>query len=226
MKKLKTSPRFLEKAGEIKFGLLKSSGVSVKVSGEDFERELEALTESLKATFADKALSENPVIGKVRRLYRSVGWEPTKYRPSSEALARRLLQGKGLYRINNVVDRGNLVSARYHIPMGLYDLDKVKGDIMLDIGGEGETYDGISRPGIRATGKLVLRDEIGIFGNPTADSKRTSISADTRDVLAVFFCPAGVDEGYITAMLEELRDAYAACGDNVQSSIEIAGYKK
>ncbi len=226
MNRLRTSPAFMEKAGEIIFGLLWSLGMEVKPSGERFEAALNDLTGELERKFANRALSEEAVIGKVRRLYRSVGWEPTKYRPSSEALARRLLRGQGLYRINNVVDWGNLVSARYHIPMGLYDREKISGDIVLDIGREGETYDGISRAGIRAAGKLVLRDDKGIFGNPTADSRRTSISGETREVLAVFFCPATVEEAYITAMLEELRDHYATCGTAVQSRIALENIRR
>ncbi len=208
-KNFSASPAIRQKLNGLKFGMLAAAPVNVQPSSSHFETELKKLEEELAAKFPNKRPSEDAVVGHVRRMYRKIGWEPTRYRPSSEALVRRLLQGKGLYRINNLVDYGNLISARFHLPMGLYDTDKIEGRITADVGAEGETYQGISRDEIHAAGKMILRDGAGIFGNPTADSKRTSISETTRGVLAVFFCPAEVSEAYLSQTLHALQAYYA-----------------
>lgn len=197
-----------EKIKGIKFGLLLANQVQVIKKDTDFENDLSDLIIELKNKFANRMPSDDEIIGHVRRMYRRIGWEPTQYRPSSEALVRRLLKDKGLYRINNLVDYGNLVSARFHLSMGLYDIDKIDGDPVFDVGREGESYQGISKDKIRAEGKLILRDDTGIFGNPTADSLRTSITENTHSALAIFFCPPEVTDSYLLEVLNSLKSYY------------------
>lgn len=205
---LSISPIIIEKISGIKFGLLSATQVQVIKNDPNFEKELSELILELKEKFTDRMPSDDAIVGHVRRMYRRIGWEPTQYRPSSEALVRRLLKDKGLYRINNLVDYGNLVSARYHLSMGLYDADKINGNPVFDVGREGESYQGISKDKIRAEGKLILRDDTGIFGNPTADSLRTSITEDTHSALAIFFCPPEVTDTYLLEVLNTLEHYY------------------
>lgn len=197
-----------DKIKGMKLGCLKAEGISIQSADSDFEDSLDELQRFLEKKFSEKRPAEDSVVSAVRRMYRRIGWEPTRYRPSSEALIRRILQGKSLYRINNLVDYGNLASAYAHLPMGLYDTAKIKGNITIDVGGEDEAYEGISKSLIHATGKLILRDEQGIFGNPTADSLRTSIKKQTNEILAVFFCPPEVEDGYIELTLKKLENFY------------------
>jgi len=205
---LSVSEIIKEKIRGIKFGILQIKQVQVIKNDPHLEKDLSGLTIELKSKFADRMPSDDPVVGHVRRMYRRIGWEPTQYRPSSEALVRRLLKDKGLYRINNLVDYGNLVSARFHLSMGLYDINKIDGNPVFDVGSEGESYQGISKDKIRAEGKLILRDDTGIFGNPTADSLRTSITEDTHSVLAIFFCPPEVTDSYLLEVLNSLKNYY------------------
>jgi len=209
MIQIKKSDTISSKVKSLKLGLIESINISVVESDTQFEKELGLLESELKNKFHDRAPSDDPVISATRRMYRQVGWEPTKYRPSSEALVRRLIREKGLYRINNLVDYGNLVSAHYHIPMGLYDLDKIKGDIIIDVGQENESYQGLSKDRITATGKIILRDDEGVFGNPTADSKRTSILHNTNHVLAVFFISSNIEHSYALKTIETLKNYYS-----------------
>jgi len=197
-----------QKIPGMRFGLLECQKIKVVKDDNKFESAFSELQNFLSAKFPESRPSEDEIVGHVRRLYRRIGWEPTQYRPSSEALIRRVLQGKELYRINNLVDYGNLVSARFHLPMGLYDTAKIEGTIEIDVGRPGESYQGLSKEMIHAEGKLILRDSIGVFGNPTADSKRTSIEPDTTSALAVFFCPPEVPAGYIESTLQALQDFY------------------
>lgn len=208
-----------DKIKGMKLACLWAEGISVKSAGSAFEQSLKELQSFLEEKFTHRRPAEDPVVSAVRRMYRRVGWEPTRYRPLSEALIRRLLQRKGLYRINNVVDYGNLASAYSHLPMGLYDTAKIKGNITIDVGKEEEAYEGISKSLIHATGKLILRDEQGIFGNPTADSLRTSITKETKKILAVFFCPPEVDDEYIELTLKRLQNYYQLFTDQPEKFI-------
>jgi DNA/RNA-binding domain of Phe-tRNA-synthetase-like protein len=209
MKTIIKSEEIAGKIKELKLGLVEATHIEILQGDELFEQELERLIIELKQKFQDIAPSEDPVVSATRRMYRQVGWEPTKYRPSSEALIRRLIKGKRLYRINNLVDYGNLISARFHIPMGLYDLDHVQGDIFIDLGKEGESYEGISKPKISAGGKIILRDNDGVFGNPTADSKRTSLTEETSHILAIFFVSSTIDDEYALGTIESLAQFYS-----------------
>lgn len=205
----------------LKLGVLSGQAVTVQKQAAHFENDLADLLQFLRNKFNGRRPAEDEVVGHVRRMYRRIGWEPTRYRPSSEALMRRLLNGKSLYRINNLVDYGNLISARYHLPMGLYDAEKISGTILIDVGREGETYRGISNPQIHASGKLILRDDLGIFGNPTADSLRTSISEDTHSFIAVFFCPPEVNDAYLNETMAALQRAYQPFSDSAISQAAI-----
>jgi DNA/RNA-binding domain of Phe-tRNA-synthetase-like protein len=205
---INSSELIKEKIKGMQPACLTADGISIENSGPDFEDALAELEQFIKARFSDKRPAEDSIVSAVRRMYRRIGWEPTRYRPSSEALIRRILQSKGLYRINNAVDYGNLASAFSHIPMGLYDLNKISGEITADVGRKDEVYEGISKSLIHAEGKLILRDQEGIFGNPTADSKRTSISKDTEKILAVFFGPPEAEREYLERTLERLADYY------------------
>ncbi len=122
-----------------------------------------------------------------RKLYRSFSTDPTKHRPSSEALWRRTKKGLEFPEVNPYVDLTNLLSLKYQVPYGLYDLDLVKGEIEIARGGEGDSYQGIRKDMINLNGKLLLRDEEGPFGNPSADSLRTCTTGETPRLLQVIF---------------------------------------
>jgi DNA/RNA-binding domain of Phe-tRNA-synthetase-like protein len=192
----------------LRIGVLNCSRFEVRKESDYVAEQFTVLEQYIKEKFYENAPSTDSNVSAVRRMYRRIGWEPTQYRPSSEAMIRRFLKNKGLYRINNAVDLGNVASTRYHLPMGLYDRDKILGMILVDVGQDGETYRGISKDVIHADGKLVLRDKRGIFGNPTADSLRTSIGESSTNILALFFTPPEIDQLYISETLAYLRKLY------------------
>ncbi|MCK4558554.1 MAG: hypothetical protein KAV45_02150 [Calditrichia bacterium] len=206
---IKFTPIIETKITGLKIGILTGSEFEVIKQSDFVTGQFLDLEEYIKDKFSDSPPSADPVVSAVRRMYRRIGWEPTQYRPSSEAMIRRFLKNKGLYRINNIVDLGNVASTRFHLPMGLYDCDLISGVISVDVGREGEEYQGISKAVIHAEGKLVLRDEMGIFGNPTADSLRTCISEKTKNILALFFTPPEVEEPYVRDTLKYLQNLYS-----------------
>lgn len=126
----------------------------------------------------------------VRAMYRRVGLDPTKRRPSSEALLRRVRTGDPLPRINSLVDVCNWCSLEFQLPYGLYDLAQVEGGIVLRLGLEGESYPGIRKDDVHVGGRIALADDRGAFGNPSSDSARTMVTTATTRALLVVFAPA------------------------------------
>jgi len=124
-----------------------------------------------------------------RALYRAFGIDPTRTRPSSEALLRRVRRGEPLPRINTAVDVCNWCSIEVQLPYGLYDADTLEPPVELRRGGPGEGYAGIRKEAVHLDGRLALFDRLGPFGNPTSDSARTMTTPRTRAVLAVVFAP-------------------------------------
>ena len=145
------------------------------------------------------------VISAVRTMYKQVGIDPTKTRPSSEALLRRVRKGDALPRINSLVDIINWCSLESQLPFGLYDLDRVDGGVTLRLGRAGEEYAGIRKDVVHVAERLVLADDRGPFGNPTSDSARTMVTPATVRALVVIFAPAGVAPAVATRALDSTR---------------------
>lgn len=124
-----------------------------------------------------------------RALYRRLGDDPTRHRPSSEALLRRVRRGQPLPRVNSLVDVANVVSLRLQVPVGLYDLDRVQGQLKLRLGRPAESYAGIGKDTINVAGRLCVADDLGACGNPSADSARTMITTGTDQAAWIFFLP-------------------------------------
>lgn len=138
----------------------------------------------------------------VRTMYKRVGLDPTKTRPSNEALLRRVRKGQPLPRVNALVDVINWCSVECQLPYGLYDLRRISGPITLRIGVEGEEYDGIRKDTVHVAGRLALVDRGGPFGNPTSDSARTMVTPATSDALVVVFAPAELTQSRLTDVLD------------------------
>jgi len=173
----------------------------------------EKLGARLRERHAGRLPSEIPGLAEARTLYRSFGMEPTRHRPSSEALLRRVLKGKGLYRISSVVDACNLSSLAFLLPIGMYDLDRVRGNVTLRAGRPGEEYPGIRKGTVRLEGRLGLFDDDGPFGSPTSDSARTCTTADTTAILAVVMATAAHPAAEMEAHLDVLAGNFVRfCG--------------
>lgn len=148
--------------------------------------EIEAMGNHYRETLTTETLKTLPGIAATRRVYRACGKDPSRYRPASEALIRRQLQGKQLYQIDTLVDLINLASIAYGYSIGGFDADKFVGDrLTLGVGREGEPYEGIGRGMINIAGLPVYRDEKGGVGTPTSDNERTKIQASTTHLVVL-----------------------------------------
>ena len=138
----------------------------------------------------------------VRTMYKRVGLDPTKTRPSSEALLRRVRRGDPLPRINTLVDVCNWSSLELQVPYGVYDGARIIGDVELRLGREGEAYPGIRKDAIHLAGRLTLADERGPFGNPSSDSARTLVTPATTSALVAIFAPRELGEEWAAHALD------------------------
>ena len=182
-------------AGIVRAGALWLDGATV------VERE-PRLSAPLAAAEAAVRTSPPAEVTSVRTMYKRVGLDPTKTRPSSEALLRRVRKGDTLPRINSMVDVCNWCSLEFQLPYGLYDAAKIDGDVELRLGAEGESYAGIRKDDVHVSGRITLADRLGPFGNPTSDSARTMVTIGTTRALLVVFAPRDVDERRLTRVLD------------------------
>jgi len=139
-------------------------------------------------------------VASVRTMYKRVGLDPTKTRPSNEALLRRVRKGDTIPRINSAVDIINWCSLEFQLPYGLYDFSKVSGPVTLRLGAEGESYPGIRKDDVNVSGRITVADSVGPFGNPTSDSARTMVTPSCTELLIVVYAPAEIG----TAQLEHV----------------------
>jgi DNA/RNA-binding domain of Phe-tRNA-synthetase-like protein len=135
----------------------------------------------------------SPQVEATRKAYKALGKDPSRYRGSAEALLRRMVAGKGLPQINAVVDVINLVSVESRLPIGLYDLGHVTGEIVFRAGLAGETYKGIGKYDLNLEGLPLFADTAGPHGSATSDSERTMVTAETNEVLAIIISFGGAE---------------------------------
>ena len=166
-------------------GLLAFDGIRVVARDERMDAPIVATETAIRG---GRDFTEE--IARVRAMYKRLGLDPTKVRPSSEALLRRVRKGDPLPRVNSLVDVCNWCSVETQLSFGLYDYDKIEGDsVSLRVGAPGEGYDGIRKDRVNVDGRLTLADARGPFGNPTSDSSRTMVTLDPTRVLFVVYCP-------------------------------------
>jgi DNA/RNA-binding domain of Phe-tRNA-synthetase-like protein len=187
---IRISPGFAEAGVRVRLGCL-TARVSVREDDSATKQAVSDLAVRLAEELAGTVVGDLPVVAEVRQAFRALGKDPSRYRPSSEALLRRVAQGKGLFNINNLVDTNNLISLTSRFPAGAYDLARLEGafetGIDLRVGRDSETYEAIARGPFNLANLPVLCDGLGAFGSPTSDSARTMVTADCRNALLVLY---------------------------------------
>src|SRR5271154_6965785 len=184
--------------------------VRAHASPEPLTAELAAAAQKIVALPEPKAVLDAPAILATRRGYKALGKDPARYRGSAEALLRRIISGKGLPQINAVVDVINLVSVESRMPVGLYDLAQVNGDVVFRAGRAGETYKGIGKYDLNLESLPLFADASGPHGSATSDSERTMVTAETTKVLAIIVSFGGGEnlENWMKRLIE-LLERYA-----------------
>lgn len=192
--------------------------VAVGPSGPALGRLLDAEVAAVEARLANGRAQDLPAVAATRAAYRALGKDPARYRPAAEALLRRVAQGKGLYRINNVVDVNNLLSLETGVSIGTYDMDRLTPPLVFRPGRPGESYAGIGRGPLNLEGLPLLADAHGPFGSPTSDSERSMVTAASRRIVMALigFEPCPVGEALLTRACGLLRTHCAARIEDAQ----------
>lgn len=157
--------------------------VNVYESSQELKNLVHIKCEEVKYKYEVGNLEAMESIDHIKKVYRRLGTDPTRYKISSEALLKRVIKGKGLFTVNNVVEVNNIISLISGYPVCAYDLENIKGEIKLSIGKTGEKYEGIGRGEIKVENIPVLYDEIGAFGSTTSDSTRTMVTEKTKKII-------------------------------------------
>ena len=160
-----------------------------------------------------------PKIHDSREVYKKLGKAPSKYRVLSEALLRRILQKKGIYKINNIVEINNIISIKSHFSVGSYNVKNIKSPISLTVGEEGQKYKGIGKDLINIENLPVLCDEISTFGSPTSDSERAMITNDVKEIIMCIYSFSGEEE--LENHLEEAKLLLIKYADATDISIKV-----
>ena len=152
-----------------------------------------------------ETITQNPHVDSTRRAYKALGKSPSEYRNSAEAMLRRIAKGNGLYHINNVIEVNNLISVDSGYAIGSYDVDQLRGQVVLVRAADGAHYDGIGTSSVNIQHLPVLKDELGYFGSPTSDSQRAMIKEGQHHICSVIFAFDGKEA--VAEWVERFREA-------------------
>ncbi|WP_277587155.1 B3/B4 domain-containing protein [Psychrobacillus antarcticus] len=170
-----------------KIGIIHYTKIVVTSSPQMLKGRLQLFQEQLFFEMDDKVVTDFDGIKEWRALWKKFGADPNRYRPSMEAMYRRIAKQNYITPMHSAVDLNNFFSMQYEIPMGIYDVAKIQGDITLIIGNEDTKYNGLNGRENKLHNILTLQDDIGPFGSPFVDSVRTAVSENTTTALQVVF---------------------------------------
>lgn len=200
------NPKLNELVPNFKIGTITYHDIAISESPQMIKGRFQLFTESLQ--LEEKNAADYPGVVEYRKVFKSIGIDPSRYRPASEALLRRVLSGKDLPSINSGVDVNNFFSIRFAIPIGLYNLDKIEGDVEILIGGAEDTYEGLNGREMNMEGKLLSRDEVGAFGSPIVDSKRTMVDESVKNALHIVYLQPSMDKSEAHELLESMAKMF------------------
>ncbi|WP_380704586.1 B3/B4 domain-containing protein [Salinithrix halophila] len=211
-------PVLKERLPMLKLGVLSFDHCTVITSSPDLREKCIRLVDKLREEIEVAQISQLSEIQHWRDAFKKLGVSPTRYRPSAEALLRRILKGEDLFGVNSAVDQNNFFSLKTHIPFGSYDGNQIHSPIVCTVGNATDRYEGINGREVSMEGKLLLRDERGPFGSPYVDSRRTRVTEKTRRCFQVVFSLQPEDE--LETILEEAGSAFLEIhGGSMQKAV-------
>ncbi|WP_372751824.1 B3/4 domain-containing protein [Labilibaculum sp.] len=184
MTKIEIEAGLQEICPSLQLGIIQCK-VNTKEENPNLWQLINETTINIQQNLAIPAIADIPAIKSSKKAYRAIGKDPSRYRLSAESLLRRIVNGKGLYKINNVVDLLNLASIKSGFSIGGYNADKIEGTVRFGIGKADEIYQGIGRGKLNIDKLPIFRDQQGAFGSPTSDSLRTQIDESCSNFLMI-----------------------------------------
>ncbi|MDM5317905.1 phenylalanine--tRNA ligase beta subunit-related protein [Fictibacillus sp. b24] len=200
------SPKINELVPNFKIGTITYHDIAISESPQMIKGRFQLFTESMR--LEEKTAADYPGVAEYRSVFKTLGTDPSRYRPASEALLRRVLGGKDLPPINSGVDVNNFFSIRFAIPIGLYNLDQIQGDVEIRIGVAEDSYEGLNGREMNMEGKLLSADSAGAFGSPIVDSKRTMVDETVRNALHIVYLQPSMDKNEARQLLESMAKMF------------------
>ncbi|OYD08508.1 B3/B4 domain-containing protein [Paludifilum halophilum] len=193
-------------------GIIHYEGCDVGPSTPELGKQVQIFTDQLRAEYTPSDLAQLEAVRHWREAFKRLGTSPSRYRPSSESLLRRVVKGGSLSSVNSAVDLNNYFSLKYLLPLGIYNRDSIQGSIRCGIGAEEDSYTGVNGREVSMKNKLLLQDDTGPFGSPYVDSRRTQVTEETERIIQAVFA-VGEPE-------DDLADTLTAIG---HSFVQIHG---
>lgn len=177
-----------------KVGIIQYSGITVEDSPQMLKGRLQLFQESIFFELEDKSVTDLPGIQEWRSIFKMTGKDPNRYRPSSEALFRRIKKQNYLTTVQSAIDINNFFSLQYQVPIGVYDADKLSGAVEIRVGAPGEEYEGLNGRTNSLEGLVISVDDESPFGSPFVDSARTPVTIETKNALQIIYLSPSTNE--------------------------------
>lgn len=191
-----------------KIGVIHYQNIKVGDSPQMIKGRIQMFQESLYFDLEEKNVNELEGIKEWRQIFKAIGKDPNRYRHSAEALFRRVKKQNYLQPVNSSIDINNFFSLQYEIPIGIYDLDKLNGNVMIKLGEENEEYNGLNGRPNSLHRLIISADENGGFGSPFVDSERTCVTENTVNALHIIYLRPSMEKDEANEMIESLMNMY------------------
>jgi DNA/RNA-binding domain of Phe-tRNA-synthetase-like protein len=207
---------------EILIGYAIIEGVSIDNTQKPLKKEIMSVINSVKDKYHSRAeMYATKPIKEIRDLFKKTGIDPSRYTPSAEALLKRIIDGKDLYRINNVVECNNVGSMKFELPMGVYNFDRLVGDIVFKFGSDSDIMETMAKGEMNMKDILLTRDNEKLFGSPISDSPHAMITEDTKNVLLLVYGTTGIGKDYVSEATEYTARKITEYAGGVISKLEV-----
>jgi DNA/RNA-binding domain of Phe-tRNA-synthetase-like protein len=219
---IQISPELFTLFPDFKIGVIRYQNIQVGESPQMVKGRLQLFQESIFFDLEEKNVTDLEGIKEWRQIFKTGGKDPNRYRHSAEALYRRVKKQNYLLPINSSTDLNNFFSLQYQIPIGIYDLDKLNGNLAIRLGNEGEEYNGLNGRPNSLHRLIVSADDIGPFGSPFVDSDRTYVTETTRNAVQIIYLRPSTELDAASQMVESLMKMFIQVHGG-EASFEIIG---
>lgn len=203
------SPEIVTEIPDFKIGVLTYHDITVDQAPQMVRGRFDYFQEELTLSLSDKTYADISGLAEWRKVFKTLGTDPSRYRPSAEALYRRLKKGDRLPAIHSAADLNNYFSLKYEIPLGIYDYDQLAAPVEIRVGQKNDHYEGINGREMNMAGKLLSADNNGPFGSPIVDSKRTMTTEQTKNALQIIYFKPSTDAPGARRILNEIGNTFA-----------------
>jgi DNA/RNA-binding domain of Phe-tRNA-synthetase-like protein len=205
---IQISPSIKKQIQDFKIGVIIYENITVSDSPQMLKGRLQLFQESIFFDLQSKQINEIPGIQEWRTIFKQLGTDPNRYRPSVEALYRRIQKQNYLPTIHSAADVNNFFSLKYEVPIGIYDLDKIEGTIEIKVGSPDDEYTALNGRTVNMDKKLLSADNNGPFGSPYVDSERTAVTYDTKNAIQIVYLKPSTDVNEAKQLIESLQKMF------------------